>query len=55
MEFLTMRLNVEPERGDLLVKLSRVGNARARFEYIASLTRHERDRVILLERASGCS
>jgi predicted RNA polymerase sigma factor len=38
-------------RGDLLAKLGRRDEARAEFERAASLTRNERDRELLLERA----
>lgn len=41
-------------RGDLLKKLSRVDEARAEFERAASLTRNERERALLLERARAC-
>ena len=39
-------------RGDLLAKLGRRAEARAEFERAASLTRNERERQLLLERAS---
>ncbi len=39
-------------RGDLLAKLERYGEARADFELAASLTRNERERSMLLERAA---
>lgn len=42
-------------RGDLLVKLDRQKEARAEFERAASLTRNERERLILLERAAACA
>jgi RNA polymerase sigma factor (sigma-70 family) len=42
-------------RGDLLNKLSRFDEARADFEYAASLTRNARERELLLERARGCA
>ena len=42
-------------RGDLLVKLGRLGEARAEFERAASLTRKARERDLLLERARACS
>jgi RNA polymerase sigma factor (sigma-70 family) len=42
-------------RGDLLKKLGRLGEARAEFERAASLTRNERERALLLERAAACS
>ncbi|MFV2198097.1 RNA polymerase sigma factor [Nocardiopsis sp. LOL_012] len=38
-------------RGDLLVRLGRTGEARAEFERAAGLTRNERERELLLERA----
>jgi RNA polymerase sigma-70 factor (ECF subfamily) len=38
-------------RGDLLEKLERFDEARAEFERAASLTRNERERALLLERA----
>jgi len=38
-------------RGDLLMKLGRTDEARREFERAASLTRNERDRAALLERA----
>jgi RNA polymerase sigma factor (sigma-70 family) len=40
-------------RGDLLSKLGRLDEARAEFERAASLTRNERERVLLLERAAA--
>jgi len=39
-------------RGDLLARLGRAGEARAEFERAASLTRNDRERTLLLERAS---
>ena len=39
-------------RGDLLEKLERYDEARGEFERAASLTRNERERAVLLERAS---
>ena len=42
-------------RGDLLVKLGRVDEARLEFERAASLTRNARERELLLERARSCS
>ena len=39
-------------RGDLLAKLGRFEEARAEFERAASLTRNERERTLLLERAA---
>src|SRR5437867_7081961 len=41
-------------RGDLLSKLGRTGEARMEFERAASLTRNERERELLLERAVAC-
>ncbi|WP_150248766.1 RNA polymerase sigma factor [Nocardiopsis deserti] len=41
-------------RGDLLARLDRRAEARAEFERAASLTRNERERSLLLERARGC-
>jgi RNA polymerase sigma factor (sigma-70 family) len=41
-------------RGDLLRKLGRFGEARAEFERAAGLTRNERERKLLLDRASSC-
>jgi RNA polymerase sigma-70 factor (ECF subfamily) len=41
------------ERGDLLSKLGRLDEARAEFERAASLTRNERERALLLERAAA--
>jgi RNA polymerase sigma factor (sigma-70 family) len=38
-------------RGDLLVKLGRLAEAREAFDRAATLTRNERDRALLLERA----
>jgi predicted RNA polymerase sigma factor len=40
-------------RGDLLAKLDRLDEAREEFERAASLTRNERERAMLLERAAG--
>jgi RNA polymerase sigma-70 factor (ECF subfamily) len=42
-------------RGDLLVKLGRLDEARAEFERAASLTRNARERDLLLERARAPS
>jgi RNA polymerase sigma factor (sigma-70 family) len=42
-------------RGDLLFKLGRTAEARAEFERAASLTRNERERELLLERADACA
>ncbi|MFZ1104780.1 MAG: DUF6596 domain-containing protein, partial [Hyphomicrobiaceae bacterium] len=41
-------------RGDLLQKLGRLDEARAEFERAASLTRNERERQLLVERAAKC-
>ena len=41
-------------RGDLLVKLGRVGEARGEFERAASLTRNERERRLMQARAAAC-
>jgi RNA polymerase sigma factor (sigma-70 family) len=41
-------------RGDLLFKLGRYAEARAEFERAASLTRNERERQMLLDRATDC-
>jgi predicted RNA polymerase sigma factor len=41
-------------RGDLLVKLGRVEEARAEFERAASLTENVRERALLLDRAAAC-
>ena len=42
-------------RGDLLKKLGRFDEARAEFERAASLTRNERERKLLLDRAASCA
>ncbi len=42
-------------RGDLSRKLGRLGEARAEFERAASLTRNERERKLLLDRAAACA
>jgi RNA polymerase sigma factor (sigma-70 family) len=42
-------------RGDLLFKLGRLSEARAEFERAASLTRNERERTLLQERARACA
>jgi len=42
-------------RGDLLEKLGRLEEARAEFERAASLTRNERERKLLLNRAAACA
>ena len=41
-------------RGDLLVKLGRVEEARVEFERAASLTRNAPERNLLLARAAAC-
>jgi RNA polymerase sigma factor (sigma-70 family) len=41
-------------RGDLLFKLGRLREARQEFERAAELTRNERERGLLLERAAAC-
>ena len=41
-------------RGDLLQKLGRLDEASAEFERAASLTRNERERKLLLDRAAAC-
>jgi RNA polymerase sigma factor (sigma-70 family) len=41
-------------RADLLLKLDRRAEARAEFERAASMTRNERQRALLLDRAAGC-
>jgi len=42
-------------RGDLLAKLGRFDEARMEFEHAATLTRNERERALLLERAKAAS
>ncbi len=42
-------------RGDFLAKLDRLEEARAEFERAATLTRNERERALLLERAAACA
>jgi RNA polymerase sigma-70 factor, ECF subfamily len=41
-------------RGDLLMKVGRLDEARAEFERAASMTRNERERALLLARALAC-
>lgn len=41
-------------RGDLLFKLGRFEEARVEFEKAVSLTRNERERALLLDRAAAC-
>ncbi|MBA2670432.1 MAG: RNA polymerase sigma factor [Gemmatimonadetes bacterium] len=42
-------------RGDLLVRLGRLEEARAEFERAASLTRNARESALLLDRAAACA
>jgi RNA polymerase sigma factor (sigma-70 family) len=42
-------------RGDLLGKLGRFDEARSEFERAAALTRNERERALLLDRAAECA
>ncbi len=42
-------------RGDLLRKLGRLDEARSEFERAAALTRNERERKLLLDRATACA
>jgi RNA polymerase sigma factor (sigma-70 family) len=42
-------------RGDLLAKLGRLEEARGEFERAASMTRNERERRLLLDRAASCT
>ncbi|HKY87704.1 MAG TPA: RNA polymerase sigma factor [Pseudorhodoplanes sp.] len=42
-------------RGDLLFKLGRNDEARQEFERAAAMTRNERERALLLERAAACT
>jgi RNA polymerase sigma-70 factor, ECF subfamily len=42
-------------RGDLLMKLGRLDEARAEFERAATLTQNARERTLLLERATACA
>jgi predicted RNA polymerase sigma factor len=42
-------------RGDLLAKLGRFDEARRELERASSLTRNERERTLLLERAAACA
>ncbi|MET9626907.1 RNA polymerase sigma factor [Lentzea sp. NPDC006480] len=41
-------------RGDFLLKLGRAKEAKAEFEKAAKLTRNEREKTLLLERAAAC-
>jgi RNA polymerase sigma factor (sigma-70 family) len=42
-------------RGDFLAKLGRPAEAKAEFERAAALTRNERERTLLLDRAAACA
>ena len=42
-------------RGDFLKKLGRMGEARSEIERSASMTRNERERALLLDRAAQCA
>ncbi|SDW64624.1 RNA polymerase sigma factor, sigma-70 family [Amycolatopsis xylanica] len=42
-------------RGDLLAKLGRFGEAQPEFERAASMTKNERERALLAERAASCA
>jgi RNA polymerase sigma factor (sigma-70 family) len=42
-------------RGDLLAKLGRLDEARQEFKRAAALTRNERERTLLLDRAAACA
>jgi predicted RNA polymerase sigma factor len=42
-------------RGDFLAKLGRLEEAGQEFQHAASLTRNERERTLLLERAAACA
>jgi RNA polymerase sigma factor (sigma-70 family) len=42
-------------RGDFLVKLGRMSEAAAEFERAAAMTRNERERALLLDRARACA
>ncbi len=42
-------------RGDLLFKLGRLGEARAQFERAAAMTKNERERALLLDKAAACN
>ena len=42
-------------RADLLAKLGRMEEARAEFERAAGMTRNERERTLLLQRAKACA
>ncbi|GAA3435850.1 hypothetical protein GCM10018954_054570 [Kutzneria kofuensis] len=57
MEFPSMQnYHLLPSvRGDFLMKLGRLAEARSEFERAASLTRNERERTLLLDRAAACT
>ncbi|HEX4422273.1 MAG TPA: RNA polymerase sigma factor [Kofleriaceae bacterium] len=42
-------------RADLLAKLGRLDEARVEFERAAALSRHDRERALLLDRAAACA
>ena len=42
-------------RGDLLMKLGRLDEARVELERAAALTENARERALLLERAASCA
>ena len=42
-------------RGDLLLKLGRLGEARADLERAAAMTKNERERALLLDKAAACN
>jgi len=42
-------------RGDFLMKLGRMTEAAAEFERAAGMTRNDRERALLLERAKACA
>lgn len=42
-------------RADLLAKVGRRAAARAEFERAAGMTRNERERTLLLQRAKACA
>src|SRR5690606_11934608 len=41
-------------RGDFLLKLGRFDEAKVEFEQAAGMTRNERERTLLLDRAAAC-
>ena len=56
MEPALMTYHLLPSvRGDLLRQLGRFAEARAEFERAAALTRNERERKLLLDRAAACA